>query len=155
MSNEKREQQMMDASDRYADEVCDESCAGAQVAETINDFCAGWRAADSHPQWYDAQGDIVPEYDREVIVIGRDGKVFYGHRPDPEEVTMVEGKPYHAKTYDKNGWNWPNIALWLDVEIPEEQVDKLITIYFRENGHKRTNKEYVKRGQEEPCQKNH
>lgn len=84
--------------------------------------------------WHDAQGDNVPEYGREVIVIGRDGKVFYGHRPGPEEVTMVEGKPYHAKTYDKNGWNWPNIALWLDVEIPDEQVDKIVTAYFKENG---------------------
>ena len=86
-----------------------------------------------HPQWYDAQGDNMPEYGREVVVIGRDGKVFYGHRPDPKEVTMVEGKPYHAKTYDKNGWNWPDIALWLDVEIPHEMVDKLTTIYFKEN----------------------
>lgn len=82
--------------------------------------------------WYDAQGSIVPEYNREVIVIGRDGKVFFGHRPDPKEVTMVEGKPYHAKTYDKNGWNWPNIALWLDVEVPEELVDKITTEYFKE-----------------------
>ena len=82
--------------------------------------------------WYDAQGGNVPEYGREVIVIGRDGKVFYGHRPDPDEVTMVEGKPYHAKTYDKNGWNWPDIALWLDVEIPHETVDKIATEYYKE-----------------------
>ena len=82
--------------------------------------------------WFDAQGDIVPEYGREVIVIGRDGKVFYGHRPDPKEVTMIEGKPYHAKTYDKNGWNWPDIALWLDVEVPHEMVDKIVTEYFKE-----------------------
>ena len=46
---------------------------------------------------------------------------------------MVEGKPYHAKTYDKNGWNWPNIALWLDVEVPYELVDKIVTEYFKEN----------------------
>lgn len=96
-------------------------------------FMDGAVYADSHPQWYDAQGDNVPEYGREVIVIGRDGKVFYGHRPDPEEVTMVDGKPYHAKTYDKNGWNWPDIALWLDVEIPHELVDKIVTAYFKEN----------------------
>lgn len=82
--------------------------------------------------WFDAQGDIVPEYGREVIVIGRDGKVFYGHRPDPKEVTMVDGKPYHAKTYDKNDWNWPNIALWLDVEIPHEMVDKIASEYYKE-----------------------
>lgn len=46
MSNNQREKEMMAAADRYADEVCDESCTGAQVAETLNDFCAGWRAAD-------------------------------------------------------------------------------------------------------------
>lgn len=95
-------------------------------------FIDGAKWADKHPQWYDAQGGIVPEYGREVIVIGRDGKVFYGHRPDPKEVTMLEGKPYHAKTYDKNGWNWPNIALWLDVEVPYELVDKIVSEYFRE-----------------------
>lgn len=87
----------------------------------------GLAAADQHPQWYDAQGDIVPEYDREVIVIGRDGKVFFGHRPDPKGYVVVEGKKCFAKTYDKNGWNWPNIALWLDVEIPEELIDKIVS----------------------------
>ena len=103
----------------------------------VKDFAIGVAVAtakwaDSHPQWYDAQGDDVPEYGREVIVIGRDGKVSYGHRPDPKEVTMVDGKPYHAKTYDKNGWNWPDIALWLDVEIPHETVDKIATEYYKE-----------------------
>lgn len=82
--------------------------------------------------WFDAQGDNVPEYGREVIVIGRDGKVFFGHRPDPKEVTMIDGKPYHAKTYDKNGWNWPNIALWLDVEVPDKLIDEITTKYFDE-----------------------
>ena len=96
--------------------------------------------ADQHPQWYDAQGDNVPEYGREVIVIGRDGKVFYGHRPNPKEVTMVEGKPYHAKTYDKNGWNWPDIALWLDVEIPHDVIDYITTKWFEEHEQRRNNK---------------
>ena len=61
MSNEQREQQMMDAADRYADEVCDESCTGAQVAETINDFCAGWRAADSYPNWISVEDELPKE----------------------------------------------------------------------------------------------
>lgn len=90
--------------------------------------------------WHDAQGDIVPEYDREVIVIGRDGKIFYGHRPNPKEVTMVEGKPYHAKTYDKNGWNWPDIALWLDVEIPHDVIDYITDKWFKEHEQRRNNK---------------
>lgn len=105
------------------------------ITQTVANVLA-W--ADSHPQWYDAQGDDVPEYGREVIVIGRDGKVFYGHRPDPKEVTMVEGKPYHAKTYDKNGWNWPDIALWLDVEIPHEMVDKIASEYYKEKKRNKT-----------------
>lgn len=96
-------------------------------------FIDGCVWADQHPQWYDAQGDNVPEYGREVIVIGRDGKVFFGHRPDPKEITMIEGKPYHAKTYDKNGWNWPDIALWLDVEVPDKLIDEITTEYFKEN----------------------
>ena len=75
----------------------------------------------------------MPEYGREVIVIGQDGKVFYGHRPDPKEYVVVEGEKLFAKTYDKNGWNWPDIALWLDVEIPDELIDKITTEYFKEN----------------------
>ena len=82
--------------------------------------------------WFNAQGDIVPEYGKEVIVIGRDGKVFYGHRPDPKEFVRIDGEVYHAKTYGKNGWNWPDIALWLDVEIPHEMVDKIATEYYKE-----------------------
>lgn len=117
--------------------VWDEACHRYADYKSRRIFVTAAEWADSHPQWFDAQGDNVPKYGREVIVIGRDGKVFYGHRPDPKEVTMVEGKPYHAKTYDKNGWNWPDIALWLDVEIPHELVDKIVTEYFKENGHKR------------------
>ena len=86
--------------------------------------------------WYDAQGDIVPEYDREVIVIRRNGEIGFGHRPNTKEVTIVEGKPYHAKTYDKNGWNWSDIALWLDVEIPHE-LEQITDKWFEENEQKR------------------
>jgi hypothetical protein len=120
-------------------EQIDEACTNwicSQENGTVIMARNVWRAAVewacSHTQWYDAQGDNVPEYGREVIVIGRDGKVFYGHRPNPKEVTMIDGKPYHAKAYDKNGWNWPDIALWLDVEIPHEMVDKIATEYFKE-----------------------
>ena len=52
---------MMAAADRYADEVCDESCTDAQVAETINDFCAGWREADQHPHWIPVEERLPKE----------------------------------------------------------------------------------------------
>ena len=80
MSNEKREQQMMDAADRYADEVCDESCTGAQVAETINDFCAGWRAADSYPNWISVE-EMLPKKDGKYLfydeVLGCEVSIYY------------------------------------------------------------------------------
>ena len=103
----------------------------------ISAYVQGWKDADSHSPWYDAQGDIVPEYDREVIVIGRDGKIFYGHRPDPKGYVVVEGEKLFAKTYDKNGWNWPDIALWLDVEVPHELMEQITTKWFKENEQKR------------------
>ena len=120
-----REQQIMDIASQYAINETDCQNGGKAASKRgllLSAFRDGAHWADSHPQWYDAQGDDVPEYGREVIVIGRDGEIGFGHRPNPKEVTMVEGKPYHAKTYDKNGWNWPNIALWLDVEIPDELI---------------------------------
>lgn len=129
-----REEQMMDSA-KLA-ELNSRTIDLSKKQVFISAYIQGWKDADSHPQWYDAQGDYVPEYGREVIVIGRDGKVFYGHRPNPKEVTMVKGKPYHAKTYDKNGWNWPDIALWLDVEIPHELMEQITTEWFKENGQK-------------------
>lgn len=124
-----REEQIKEAARQRADQYDHPS----KWSDTYYGFIDGAKWADSHPQWYDAQGDNVPEYGREVIVIGRDGKVFYGHRPDPKEYVVVEGEKLFAKTYDKNGWNWPDIALWLDVEIPDEMVDKIVTEYFKEN----------------------
>lgn len=100
---------------------------------------AGARWADSHPQWHDAQGDIMPEYGREVIVIRRNGEIGFGHRPNPKEYVVIEGKKCFAKTYDKNGWNWPDIALWLDVEIPHELIEQITDKWFEENEQKRDN----------------
>lgn len=107
------------------------------VVHIADAWYAAVKWADSHPKWYDAQGDIVPEYGKEVIVIGRDGKVFYGHRPDPKEYVVIEGKKCFANTYDKNGWNWPDIALWLDVEIPHELIEQITDKWFEENEQRR------------------
>ena len=78
--------------------------------------------------WHDAQGDNLPETDREVIVLCDDGhggyKVCFGHRPY-EYVAGVsyEGKMTYleAKTYGKGGWNIPHVKWWLDVELPNKE----------------------------------
>ena len=73
--------------------------------------------------WNDTQGDVLPEIDREVIVLLDNGKVCFGHRPNPDSYATVEGENFYPQTYDKGGWNIPNVRWWLDVPIPnlEEQ----------------------------------
>ena len=88
--------------------------------------------------WKDAQGDDLPEIDREVIVLINydtpsnvphgEGystyRVGFGHRPNPDgwngkNLDTGEVTHYEPKLYDKGGWNGPNIAYWLDLELPE------------------------------------
>lgn len=126
MDNEQREKLMMADAEAYAAEIYidepDDFSKDEQLCETINNFCAGWRAADQHTQWYDAQGDNLPDYGKEVIVLekieGGSFRVCFGHRPNPKEYVVVDGEKYYAQTYGK-GWNLPNLAWWLDVELPE------------------------------------
>lgn len=73
--------------------------------------------------WHNAQGDYLPDYGREVIVLekveGGSFRVSFGHRPNPKEYVVIEGKKYFAKTYDKGNWNLPNLTYWLDIELPK------------------------------------
>ena len=87
--------------------------------------------------WKDAQGDDLPEIDREVIVLIKYNvqrnihdeeyptyRVGFGHRPNPDgwdgkNIDTNEVTHYTPKLYDKGGWNGPNIAYWLDLELPE------------------------------------
>jgi hypothetical protein len=88
--------------------------------------------------WKPADGDDLPEYDREVIVlINYDAqlnihdeeyptyRVGFGHRPNPngwdgKNIDTNEVAHYTPKTYDKGGWNIPDVKYWLDVELPKE-----------------------------------
>lgn len=80
--------------------------------------------------WHDAQGDGLPEIDREVIVLCDDGhggcKVCFGHRP-VESYTVIsitnhsEMEEYYPERYGKGEWNIPNVKWWLDVELPNKE----------------------------------
>ena len=98
-------------------------------------FIAGakWQKANL---WKPADGDDLPEYEREVIAL--EGiidptandcfcgyKVVFAHRPTPEgydgkSIATGEVEHYTPKTYDKGGWNIPDVKYWLDVELPKE-----------------------------------
>ena len=77
--------------------------------------------------WHDAQGDILPDIDKEVIVLCDDGhgghKVCFGHRPNKKGYlgkSLVTGnvETFYPQTYGKGEWNIPNVKWWLDVDIP-------------------------------------
>ena len=74
--------------------------------------------------WKPADGDDLPEIDREVIALLDNGKVVFAHR-SPEywngkDIITGRVTRHYPKTYDKGGWNIPNVKYWLDVELPKE-----------------------------------
>lgn len=83
--------------------------------------------------WKPADGDDLPEYDREVIAITDYDfghyKVVYAHRPSPNgwngrNIDTGDITHYEAERYDKGGWNQPHVHWWLDIALPYENKDK-------------------------------
>jgi hypothetical protein len=115
----------------YAPEV-DES---SSVYGKRQAFKAGAKWQKEH-LWKPADGDDLPEIDREVIVFtqhypleGNDYAVSFAHRPNPDgwngkSLTSGKVEHYTPKTYDKGGWNIPDAKYWLDVELPKEMKDE-------------------------------
>lgn len=94
-------------------------------------FIHGAKWADEHPRplWKDAQGDDLPEIDREVIVIDKMGKVCFGHRPNPKGwmgISAIDGEKdyYVPKTYGKGGWNIPDVKWYLDLDLPNMEEEQ-------------------------------
>jgi len=91
------------------------------------------KSLEPQTAWKHADGDDLPEYDREVIVLTQsyplensEFAVSFAHRPNPkgwDGKSIIDGKITHfdVKTYDKGGWNRPNIKYWLDVEFPKNK----------------------------------
>ena len=80
--------------------------------------------------WKPADGDDLPEIDREVIAIldydfGH-YKVVYAHRPNPNgwdgtNIDTGEKEHFEPVIYDKEGWNQPHVLYWLDARLPYEE----------------------------------
>ena len=81
--------------------------------------------------WKPADGDDLPEIDREVVVFTQNFpddagimKVAIAHRPNPNgwdgrSILTGEVDHYTPKTYDKGGWNIPDVKWWLDLDLPK------------------------------------
>lgn len=98
-----------------------------RIAKRFYEMGVNWQ---KEHLWKDAQGDDLPEIDREVIAIIQDWndagiyKVVFAHRPNPEgwdgkSLSTGEISHYEPKTYDKGGWNMSDVVYWLDTELPK------------------------------------
>lgn len=98
-------------------------------------FMDGAIWADANPQnlWLDAQGDDLPEIDREVIVLCDFGfggyMICFAHRPNPKgrngrsiSTGMVDH--YTPQAYGKGGWNIPDVKLWLDLDLTKMEDEE-------------------------------
>jgi len=119
------------------EEAAEDYCKSALVGSPYikkNAFKAGakWKV---HHLWKPADGDELPEIDREVVAFQETFptdvdvpsllKIVIAHRPNPngwygKSVTTGKIEHYTPKTYDKGGWNIPNVKWWLDCDLPNE-----------------------------------
>ena len=80
--------------------------------------------------WKPADGDELPEIDREVVVLYQhypldvnEYSVGFAHRPpeywDGKNIGTGVVTRYYPKKYGKGGWNSPDVKWWLDLELPK------------------------------------
>ena len=85
--------------------------------------------------WKPADGDDLPKIDREVVALRglKDPsatdclcgyEIVFAHRPNPDgwdgrSILTGEVDHYTPKTYDKGGWNIPDVKWWLDLDLPK------------------------------------
>ena len=115
--------------DRLSKESIEDFKAGAKWQKEKEYTCyeeafedgAKWKVENL---WKPAYGDDLPEIDREVIAILYNGKVVFAHRPpefwDGKNIITGKVTRNYPKTYDKGGWNIPDVKWWLDCSMPKE-----------------------------------
>ena len=85
------------------------------------EFGANWQKENL---WKPADGDDLPVIDREVIALLYHCQVVFAHRPpeywDGKDIVTDKVTRNYPKTYDKGGWNIPDVKWWLDIELPKE-----------------------------------
>lgn len=101
-------------------------------------YLAGAAEAYANPMnlWKPADGEDLPDIDREVIVLTQsypleknEYAISFAHRPYPQgwdgkSLTTGKVEHYEPKTYGKGGWNIPDVKWWLDAEMPQKGGEK-------------------------------
>ena len=113
-------EELEEASRNYADneEYGDDVYFAIKAAFKVG---AEWK---KNHLWKPADGDDLPIIDREVIALLDNGKVVFAHRPpeywDGKDIVTGKVTRNYPKTYDKGGWNIPDVKYWLDCSMPKE-----------------------------------
>ena len=98
------------------------------------DFVSGFKAGAKWQKenlWKPADGDDLPEIDREVIALTQPFpdddehlRVVFAHRPNKYAKVwnsdLGEEQIVEVERYGKGEWNIPNAKYWLDVELSKE-----------------------------------
>ena len=88
-----REEQMMAEADAYAaGAYADEPvCFSTEeaICETINDFVAGWRAADSHPQWMPVEEELPKKKGKYMFRLSNGDMCYETYYPELKLVANV------------------------------------------------------------------
>lgn len=91
--------------------------------DVFETFIAGAQWQKEH-LWKPADGNDLPETDREVIVLyqpypleNNEYAVSFAHRPS-KNLLIDEIEHYIPETYGKCGWSIPDVKFWLDLELP-------------------------------------
>ena len=96
---------------------------------TVGDVARHFAKWQKEHLWKPADGDDLPEYEREVVVFTQpyplensEYVVSFAHRPNPDGwdgKSLATGKIEHytPKTYGEDGWNIPDVKWWLDCQI--------------------------------------
>lgn len=126
-----RKEERIEASIDYQMSTNPKALGGAAYEDMIrkmnvnHSFVAGAEWADS-TAWKPADGDNLPEIDREVIALVEENghyKVVFAHRPpeywDGRNIITNEVTRNYTKRYDNGEWNQPNVKWWLDLELPK------------------------------------
>ena len=84
-------------------------------------FVQGALWADAH-LWKSADGDDLPEIDREVIVFTQTErqypKVAIAHTIPMGDWKQFDGNRYYLERNGEVGWSLPDVKIWLDCKMP-------------------------------------
>jgi hypothetical protein len=138
----KREEQIEIATATYINGRLKNNVPPEEIEEIRLAYQAGAIYADENPRmytvvrravatalkhlWHDAHGDILPDIDKDVIVLCDNGKVCFGHRPNKKgylDKSLVTGniETFYPQTYGKGGWNISDVKWWLACDLPKTE----------------------------------